>query len=619
MYRRQKKFIPQKSELSKIEEKYGKIKSLKRIDSGKINDVFKLKTKEKNFILKIYNNKTRDNEVQVYKKIKNIVNVPTVYEIGSLDYSGKDYLLMSEIEGCQLSKIKNIPPKTERIISEKKGELLAKIHHITGKYFGSVDGKIKIKKWGDYLEEKMTENIPLIEKSALIDDKIIQTIKNELKKITNIVPDKPRLILRDFWNEHIFVKKENPTKIIGIIDQEEAYFGDRNIDLSQFNYWEKYFDNFLSAYNTIFKVDDMFYSHALSYQLIYFINSASNRIKNNLSSEVSIKKIIVTLEKMKISQELISDKDVQIFFKSEKISSLPLTEGQNNHIFGIAIGGKISPFIVRVNKNNEHEKWNKTAKEFSTLKEIEKMNISPKAYLYGLLPSSSVSYILMDKMTAPVIGYHDSVVHKNLKKILLSLSKLHKLRFTEQWLRFPQTETTTLSLAENNLQKTRDYYTSSKKILLEKIGARNTELLKNSIALAEKWLRKHSESFSNSKLSIVHGDVHGENIFIENGIAKLIDWEFSKLGDSAYDLASLFMNHGVPSKKQTRLQYAEKTNQEPNSFENRFIFYATLACIADTIYSSTIDPRNKLNIPFEKKWKKSVLQLRGLKKIIEQG
>ncbi|MFH0714711.1 MAG: phosphotransferase [Candidatus Diapherotrites archaeon] len=75
--------------------------------------------------------------------------------------------------------------------------------------------------------------------------------------------------------------------------------------------------------------------------------------------------------------------------------------------------------------------------------------------------------------------------------------------------------------------------------------------------------------------SIIHQDLHKENILTRGRIAKLVDWDSAKVGDPALDIAN-FLNKNNLSAKQQSLFYKEYGIQKNHFFKKRVESYRSL-------------------------------------------
>ncbi len=246
------------------------VSSIKRFKKGMINETYDVKVDGKAVVVRIYPSDfwKAKKEKYLYGLIRKKTDVP-VPKIIAL---GRDYLVMSKIEGKELSL------RNKALVIEA-GELLAKIHSIKFPYYGWIinkEIKPKYRNWIDFL------NYDIRLKSRKIPGRY-----NQLKKkVKDIVDDnkvlldiksKPCLLHKDYHSSHI-IASEN--KINGIIDIEWAIAGHNEFEVAKTCTWM--FDKkpesekiFLQGYEKYGNLSKDFIQRKKVYKLIVLLSSLS--------------------------------------------------------------------------------------------------------------------------------------------------------------------------------------------------------------------------------------------------------------------------------------------------------------------------------------------------------
>lgn len=247
-----------------------RIKYIRKFKKGLINETYETKINDKALVLRIY---PKDfwkikKEKYLYNLIRKKTNVP----VPKIIKTGRNYLLMSKIEGKEL-KIK------DKSLIKKAGELLAKIHSIKFPYYGwiiSNEIKPKFKNWLDFI------NYDIELKFRKIPDSY-SNLKNDIKDIINknksllTIKTKPCLLHKDYHASHIII---NNKRINGIIDIEWAISGHNEFDITKSCLWM--FDKkpelekiFLEGYKRYGRISREFNKRKGLYKIFHLLSSLS--------------------------------------------------------------------------------------------------------------------------------------------------------------------------------------------------------------------------------------------------------------------------------------------------------------------------------------------------------
>ncbi len=247
-----------------------RVSSIKRFRKGLINETYSLKVDDKSLVLRIY---PQDfwkikKEKHLYELIRKKTDVP----VPEVIKTGRNYILMSKVEGKELS-IKN------KDLVRRAGELLAKIHSIKFPYYGWVINKRikpKYRKWSDFI------NYDIKLKSRKIPakyDQLKKRVKRIIENNRNLlnIKSKPCLLHKDYHSSHIIADKH---KINGIIDIEWAMSGHNEFEVAKTCIWM--FDKkpelekiFLDGYRKYGSLSKDFIKRKKLYKLIVLLSSLS--------------------------------------------------------------------------------------------------------------------------------------------------------------------------------------------------------------------------------------------------------------------------------------------------------------------------------------------------------
>lgn len=228
------------------------IESIERIVRGESNEVYGIKTKQKNdVILRVghWDKKTFEREAWAVEQAASVgVPVPKILAVGDVpnEVAQTYYCVQEKLHGTTLDTLlysSGLSPERAKPIVEKAGEALAKIH------------SIKTSGWGYLAAPKRGEHSMLDDRFAKVvaeSDRIntalektnvpvadINTVLAQLKAGLLVFEGNQRLVHGDFGPKHIFVDEHDD--ITGIIDWEQAESADPAVEFARWNFW---FDKF---------------------------------------------------------------------------------------------------------------------------------------------------------------------------------------------------------------------------------------------------------------------------------------------------------------------------------------------------------------------------------------
>jgi len=244
--------------------------SIKRFEKGLINKTYDVKIDGKSLVLRIYPKEFW--KVKKEKHLYGLIRKKTSVPVPEVIESGRDYLLMSKVEGKELSV------RDKKLVG-RAGELLAKIHAIKFPYYGWIINKEirpRFKAWSDFIYHDLNSKFRKIPaKYAYLKNKIIKIVTENESLLD--VKTKPCLLHKDYHSSHIIVGKD---KINGIIDIEWAMSGHNELDIVKSISWM--FDKkpelervFLKGYKKYGTISKDFVKRKKLYKLLIMLSALS--------------------------------------------------------------------------------------------------------------------------------------------------------------------------------------------------------------------------------------------------------------------------------------------------------------------------------------------------------
>jgi len=277
-------------EIDFIEEKYNiKILEIKNIDNGILNSNFYIKTKNKKYILRIYEaNRTIDEEKQELILLDRIVDfIPVSTAIKNIDneyisiFNNKKFALFEYIDGNSITKI-------DTHIIREIAIYLGKLHSFTKDIsFEKYNRKTRINFDFYYNEIKKSE----------IDFKFKNELLNSADEISkydfSILPS--GIIHEDIFPDNVLLDKYNNIKVI--FDFNESYYAPFIFDIAiVINFWIK-INNF-----------DFFTENNLIRDFLNYYSKYRKITKEELKSlDIACKKMALTFIFLRIYKEKIEN------------------------------------------------------------------------------------------------------------------------------------------------------------------------------------------------------------------------------------------------------------------------------------------------------------------------
>lgn len=211
-----------------------------------------------------------------------------------------------------------------------------------------------------------------------------------------------------------------------------------------------------------------------------------------------------------------------------KVSKLGLGEAHFNYL--ASVDG--SKFVVRVNMAKSE--WDKTTREYNSLKAIESLGIAPKAL--HLEPSAMVAggpFIVLAYLEGSSL---DRIKRKNakiIKQLATVIATLHNTSLSgiaKKMTRNTSSKARILKLITREI----NYIKRKRKIYFGPTG----EFQK---ILHDSFLRlQRLKPVPRNVHVLAHGDIAPQNVIVSSGRLMLIDWEDLGLMDSALEIAIIF-------------------------------------------------------------------------------
>ena len=199
-----------------------------------------------------------------YLEEKNIKCFPKII------FSNEDYLITEYIENNN-----NKPKKTNSDFLKAIIEIHSFSNNTYGFKFDTQIGGVKQenqyeKNWAEfYLNTRLHYFFDLANKDNLLDKNIREKIYRVMKKINNLIPNKPKPMLMhgDLWEGNILFKDY---KFVSFIDPG-SFYGHNEMELAYLRWFNPIFvdDNFLLMYKEYIPIDKNYFFYEPVYQLYY--------------------------------------------------------------------------------------------------------------------------------------------------------------------------------------------------------------------------------------------------------------------------------------------------------------------------------------------------------------
>lgn len=298
------------------------VNSISRLPQTTMHQVYKVKLRDNNFILKVNNYSKFFKEKNLYNDsivmqelkqrnlaYKNVCVVDISRKLFPFDYQIMDFISDKTI--FDLSKTNNFKRPIYKL-----GEMMAKIHSIKGKDFGPLDVSCFLrqrrlcglyKNWEKFMSIKLDFHIKICIQRGILTNKegfsILKIMEENFAKIGKI---NPVLLHGDLANHNTFTDK---MEITALVDWEDSLLGDSVYDIAYYGTgtfgnsgWLKIF---LSGYRSVKELPKDF---ELRYNLYYLRIALAKAVGRINFGKVNSKNLPSLSERIKYSLSLFNKK-----------------------------------------------------------------------------------------------------------------------------------------------------------------------------------------------------------------------------------------------------------------------------------------------------------------------
>lgn len=225
------------------------VSSYDRIIAGEVNEVYMLHFQDgEDLILRIGHNESRTfaSETWAIERAGEAgVPVAKILATGTIQSEGKQlsYSLQEKILGERFDTLlwtKQIEPSRAKHITERAGEVLAKIHSVSATTgYGNIDeqGKGQFATLDDWVQSYIAKEADYkrLFKLHNMSEGTFDAVIAKLQTAKQLFDSKPHLLHVNFGPKHIFVDDDD--NITGVIDFERAESGDIATDFASWHFW----------------------------------------------------------------------------------------------------------------------------------------------------------------------------------------------------------------------------------------------------------------------------------------------------------------------------------------------------------------------------------------------
>jgi aminoglycoside phosphotransferase (APT) family kinase protein len=220
-----------------------------RIIAGEVNEVYMLHFEDReDLVLRIGHNESRTFAPETWaieQAGKAGVPVAKIVATDTIQSEGKQlsYSLQEKILGERFDNLlwtKQIEPERAQLITERAGEVLAKIHSVSGTTgYGNINeqGQGQFATLDDWIQSYITKEADYkrLFKLHNMSESTFDAVVSKLVTAKQLFDSRPHLLHVDFGPKHIFV--DDNDNISGVIDFERAETGDIATDFASWHFW----------------------------------------------------------------------------------------------------------------------------------------------------------------------------------------------------------------------------------------------------------------------------------------------------------------------------------------------------------------------------------------------
>lgn len=148
----------------------------------------------------------------------------------------RDYMIVEYIPSVAMVKV-NLSAAQRNELCFTLGRYLAKLHQVTGSFFGFVSRILEgyqFASWGEALLFEITDMTDRLQKFDGISAAEADKIKEQFIKHRSLFDEieTPHLMHTDLWAGNVLLDKQDPSVIRAVIDGDRAVFGDPDFEFS---------------------------------------------------------------------------------------------------------------------------------------------------------------------------------------------------------------------------------------------------------------------------------------------------------------------------------------------------------------------------------------------------
>lgn len=245
------------------------IENIRPVSGGDINDSYEVIANGQQYFMKVQPQKGKEffaHEVQGLKMLGEHCRVPEIVDYGEID--GDGYLIQKWL---------NLSPFGDQ---SQIGTILAKVHECHNDKFG-LDNDFKMGRipknntWQDswttfFIKQRLDPLVQMaIDKGGFTTDDInkYNNLKQQFYVDMKDHKPEPSLLHGDFWSGNFTFTNDGK----GMLIDPDVYFGDREFDIGVSTVFGGFDDNFYSAYNKEYPLDEGWQNRIKYYQFFYLL------------------------------------------------------------------------------------------------------------------------------------------------------------------------------------------------------------------------------------------------------------------------------------------------------------------------------------------------------------
>lgn len=248
------------------------------------------------------------------------------------------------------------------------------------------------------------------------------------------------------------------------------------------------------------------------------------------------------------------------------LDSQPFAEGSYALIFELPDSDQ--KVIAKVWKNPKNDSGRAKCENVA-LRLLRLRNSKEAPHSMGYLKSATI--LFEEKIEGSPIESFDK---NTIDQLAETLAKIHSIELNAYGKPLTRrTKGTKMDFLGDEFDRLRTASSSSPKL------AETISSVERAIDKAENEAKKKPEAFQDNNFTLIHFDLNINNILRStDGRIVIIDWEQASAGDSAMDIAKLFLklNFNNEQKKDFLVEYGKKLSKKDDYFESRLEIFEPL-------------------------------------------